>query len=324
MDLKKAEKGAKIVADSWLDAAAGDRMLIVTDISHKAEADILAGCALKKGCRTDILITETEGRLVGVYFDRHPMAFDSYDIIICATDYSLVTTLAAKNAIEKGKRLLSLPLHTRDGRSMLEYDFLHCNTEHSKQLFQRLSPPLKKAETVRVTTPKGTDLSFYKKGRDPRFFGGKVKDCGGYSSASIELYIPVEETKTCGVMVADGSYGYAGKINTPFSLHLENGRVTAIENSHSGNILKDFFESYCDERMYTAAELGIGLNPLACCCGNCYIEDESCLGTFHIGFGRNLAFGGVWQASGHFDVTAHSPDIYADGVKIMENGKIII
>ena len=58
--------------------------------------------------------------------------------------------------------------------------------------------------------------------------------------------------------------------------------------------------------------------------GNCYIEDESALGTFHIGFGRNLALGGSWQASGHFDLTAHKPDVYADGHKIIHNGQIIV
>ena len=76
--------------------------------------------------------------------------------------------------------------------------------------------------------------------------------------------------------------------------------------------------------MYTTGEFGIGLNPLSHCEGNCYIEDESALGTFHIGFGRNLALGGTLEASGHFDLTMFAPDIYADGVKIIENGKIII
>jgi leucyl aminopeptidase (aminopeptidase T) len=88
--------------------------------------------------------------------------------------------------------------------------------------------------------------------------------------------------------------------------------------------LKDFIDDYKDEKMYTASEFGIGLNPLSHCDGNCYIEDESALGTFHIGFGRNLALGGSWQASGHFDLTTHKPDIYADGLKIIHNGQIIV
>ena len=66
---------------------------------------------------------------------------------------------------------------------------------------------LKYSEKVRVTTPAGTDMMFYKVGRDPGFFNGVLKDGKGYSSSSIEVYVPIEETKTEGVMVLDGSLG---------------------------------------------------------------------------------------------------------------------
>lgn len=76
--------------------------------------------------------------------------------------------------------------------------------------------------------------------------------------------------------------------------------------------------------MYVAGEFGIGLNSYSKCRGKCYIEDESAYGTFHIGFGRNIALGGVHEATSHFDLVALEPDIYADNRKIMEKGKIII
>jgi len=324
LDLSKAKRGADVVINQWLNACKNDNMLIVTDISHSDEAQLLKQLAQDNGCKTDVLLTKQSGKKVGVYFDEHPWAFDEYSLIVGATDYSLVTTRAAKNAIRSGRKFLSLPLHTNDGRSMLEYDFFLCNTEESKKLAFKLINVLHNAKEIHVTTPLGSDMHFYKNERHAKFFSGKVDDCDGYSSASIEVYVPIEENKTRGVLYPDGSYGYAGKIECPFRVLFENGRITEIEDSPYGNILKDFIEDYEDDRMYTASEFGIGLNPLSHCDGNCYIEDESALGTFHIGFGRNLALGGSLQASGHFDLTMFSPDVYADGVKIMDKGNIII
>ena len=83
-------------------------------------------------------------------------------------------------------------------------------------------------------------------------------------------------------------------------------------------------EGYKDSRIYIAGEFGIGLNSYSDCVGNCYIEDESAYGTFHIGLGRNLALGGVQNAKGHFDLVCLNPDIYADNRQIMQYGKIIL
>ena len=324
MDREKALRGAEVIINQWLDITSDSRMLIVTDTPHLEEAQLLKETAALKGCKTDILTTKQSGKLVGLYFDENPDAFLDYDIIIGATDYSLVTTLAAKNAIRNGRYFLSLPLHTNDGRSMLEYDFLHCNTENSKAVAQKLIDVLHKARSIHVTTLRGTDIHFYKNERHAKFFNGNVRDCNGYSSASIEVYVPVEETLTHGTLCLDGSYGYAGKVQTPFNIEFEKGRITHIEDSPYGKVLSDFLSDYNDEKMYVASEFGIGLNPLSRCEGNCYIEDESALGTFHIGLGRNLALGGTWEACGHFDLTTFGPDVYADDIKIMEKGKIII
>ena len=66
-------------------------------------------------------------------------------------------------------------------------------------------------------------------------------------------------------------------------------------------------EEYFDPRIYIAGELGIGLNSCSNCLGNCYIEDESAYGTFHVGLGRNIALGGVQNAKGHFDLVCRNP-----------------
>lgn len=318
------ERGAQIVIKNWIRLKPWERLLIVTSDQHVKEADALRRCALRGKAQTDLMIVEKKGKQIGVFFDENEQIFDGYKAVIGAADYSLVTTRAAKRAIKKGIKFLSLPLATNDGRSMLAYRFMTMDTKKSKMMAQVIMKYFNRASTVRVKTKLGTDLKFGIQNRPAGFFNGVVKDGGGYSSASIEVYVPIEEDKTEGIMMLNGSLGYIGKVKEPVRIVLDKGRMTEIEDNETGRYLKNYLEDYNDPGMYVASELGIGLNSYAKCRGKCYIEDESAYGTFHIGFGRNLALGGVHEASGHFDLVAKEPDIYVDNRMIMQQGKIII
>lgn len=318
------ERGAQIVIKNWIRLKPWERLLIVTSDQHVKEADALRRCALRRKAQTDLMIVEKKGKQIGVFFDENEQIFDGYKAVIGAADYSLVTTRAAKRAIKKGIKFLSLPLATNDGRSMLAYRFMTMDTKKSKMMAQVIMKYFNRASTVRVKTKLGTDLKFGIQNRPAGFFNGVVKDGGGYSSASIEVYVPIEEDKTEGIMMLNGSLGYIGKVKEPVRIILDKGRMTEIEDNETGRYLKNYLEDYNDPGMYVASELGIGLNSYAKCRGKCYIEDESAYGTFHIGFGRNLALGGVHEANGHFDLVAKEPDIYVDNRMIMQQGKIII
>jgi leucyl aminopeptidase (aminopeptidase T) len=298
--------------------------LIVTTTQHQEEAQALAEAARKRARSVNILTVEDAGRHIGVFFDVNEMIFDPYTAVIAATEYSLVTTKAVKYAIQKHKKFLSLPLSTNDGRSMLEYDFLLMDTRQSRLMANIIMRYLRHSSKIYVTTPAGCDLRIYKEGRNPGFFNGVVRDGKGYSSASIEVYVPIEETKTEGTMVLDGSLGYIGRAEEPTRILFEEGRITEIENTPTGKKLRSYMEEYHDPRIYIGGEFGIGLNSYSHCMGNCYIEDESSYGTFHIGVGRNIALGGQQNASGHFDLVCLAPDIFVDNRQIMERGKIII
>ena len=133
------------------------------------------------------------------------------------------------------------------------------------------------------------------------------------------------ETETNGTLILDGSMGYIGVVSSPVKVELRRGRIVDIENNESGRRLKEFLRRFKDpEDMVVAAEFGIGLNTHSRCDGNCYIEDESTYGTFHIGFGRNIALGGVQDATGHFDLVTHNPSIYVDNRMIMDHGQLTI
>ena len=317
-------RGANIVVRNWVRLKPWESLLIVSSNNYMREAKAIRRSALKRALRIDMMIVEDVGKDVGVCFDKNENVFDDYSAIIAATEYSLVTTLAAKRAIRQGKKFLSLPLSTSDGVSMLEYDFLTMDTKKSKLMANIIMKYIENSSTIRVESKSGTNLVFNKRGRKPGFYNGVCKDGKGFSSASIEVYVPIVEDATDGVMIVDCSLGYLGKCEQPLKLVLEKGRITEIEDNPCGHKLKEYIESFQDENMFVASEFGIGLNTLSKCLGRCYIEDESAYGTFHIGFGRNLALGGILEARGHSDLVAKEPDIYVDNRQIMSEGVIII
>lgn len=247
----------------------------------------------------------------------------SNDIIIGATNYSLITTRAVREVLTHGSRYLSLPLSTNNGRSMLAFDFMGMDPEEARRCSANMIHYLNESDTVRITTPLGTNLTFGKKGRTAGLFHGMASHPGQVGSSSFEVYIGIEETKTNGHAVLDGSMGYVGRPPEHIQLEFRDGRLVSIEHNESGIFLQDYMERFGDPGIFVAGELGIGLNKKSRCLGNCYIEDESTYGTFHIGMGRNLALGGVHDAAGHFDLVFHSPTIYAGDVVIMKDGLVV-
>ena len=151
-------------------------------------------------------------------------------------------------------------------------------------------------------------------------FNGLADRPGKVGSSSFEIYIGIEETQTSGRAVVDGSLGYLGRPAAPIPLTFQEGRLVQIDGE-TGAELKRYMDSFGDPGIYVAGELGIGLNKLSRCVGNCYIEDESAFTTFHIGMGRNLSLGGVHNAAGHFDLVFQFPTIYADDTLIMKDGQ---
>ena len=303
------ERGARIIIKDWVRIKPWDRLLIVTSKEYRAEARELRKQAFGRARSVNVLLVENKGRHVGMFFDDNETVFDPYTAIIAATEYSLVTTRAAKRAISQHKKFLSLPLSTNNGRSMLEFDFLMMDTKKSRLMAKVIMKYLRHSSGL-----VGSEMCI----RD------RIKDGKGYSSASIEVYVPIEETKTEGIMMLDGSLGYIGRAEEVTRIEFREGRIVKIEETPTGIRLKEYMKAYKDSRIYIGGEFGIGLNSYSRCVGDCYIEDESAYGTFHIGLGRNLALGGVQNAKGHFDLVCLEPDIYADNRMLMQEGKIIL
>lgn len=319
------QHGAAIIIGNWVRLRAKERLLIVSSQKYLPEVHALKAAAQAVDGQADVLLLDDLHEQVGQYFDDREDAFDPYDAVIGATEYSLITTRAVKRVIARKNRFLSLPLSTNNGKSMLSYDFLNMSLPKSRIMASIIMRCYVNASKLHVTTELGTKLDFSIEGRTPGFFNGCCHDGKGLSSASVEVYVAPIETETNGTLVLDGSMGYIGVVSSPVRVEIRNGRITEIEDNESGRRLQEFLRRFRDpENMRVAAEFGIGLNTHSHCDGNCYIEDESTYGTFHIGFGRNIALGGEQDASGHFDLVTHAPTIYVDNRMIMDRGQLTV
>lgn len=324
MNQSQQQEGARIIVKDWLDIKSDESILIVTDDNHIEEAQLIRQEAEKLGAFAFTMIISIDSPQKGEVFDHLLELMLKTDVIVGATTYSFVTTDAVKKAIASGSRFLSLPLSTKDGRSMLEYEFMRMDTNVAIEKAKDITQAMKDAKEIHVTTKLGTDIKFNIQGRTTKYFTGVAKNKGDFASASFEIYVAPVENLTNGKLVTDGATGYVGKVNHPFLLEFKDGAISSIEENIDSLIFQDYLNSFNCDKMKVVGEFGIGLNQLAQTEGRCYIEDESAYGTFHIGLGRNISLGGQNNANGHFDIIVKEPDIYVDGKLIMKKGRLTI
>lgn len=320
---EKALAGARCIIQNWIEAKENEVLHFITDENHIREADIFELAAFECGVVPKITILSSDGVQSGEVIEKMKNTMYYSDVIIGATHYSFITTEAVDYALKKGSRFLSFPMHTNDNSSIFEREFIRMRPKTAKKMGRPVADKITKSERVVVTTKKGTNVAFCVKDRKAGIFAGSCTGRGRVASSSFEVYVPIVETMTNGAVIADGSLGYLGAIKSPVELVFEAGYLVEINGKEDASRLKRYMESFNDKEIYCAAELGIGLNTKSKCEGVCYIEDESTYGTFHIGFGRNIALGGNHEAKGHFDIVTHKPDIIADDIILMNEGELV-
>lgn len=317
----RMEQGARIIVENWIHALPEDVLHFITDETKLREAEAFVKASRQIGAIPKLTVLPADSIQAGDSIEQMRNIMSYATAIIGATNYSFITTNAVDYALRHGARFLSLPLSTNNGSSLLEQDFLRMDPAAAARMGRPMLRCLRGSDSVHITTKLGTDITFGIRGRKPGIFNGVTARAGVCASASFEVYIPPEETLTHGRVILDGSMGYIGLVKQPLELGFEKGYLTYIEPTPDGRKLKAYLEQFGDPEMYCAAELGIGLNRISRCRGASYIEDESAYGTFHIGFGRNLALGGGHDAAGHFDIVVHDPTILTGESVLMKDGE---
>lgn len=296
----------------------GETVLISTDSNKLRIAEALAGAAYAVGATPIIVMIPP----VGVHGAQLPepvvAAFKEADVFLMPSTWSQTHTKARVEAIKAGKRGNTMCEVTEDALCVgaINADYEECDT-----LGRRLGAALADAEEIRVTTPLGTDIRGYVKGRPVQYETGLFKKPGQFAAfPDSEINISPLEGSTEGKVISDVSIMSVGvTLYEPVTLIVKEGRVADIQGGLAALKLRQILEDLKDENAYNYAEFGIGLNPEARLAAT-NLEDLGRLGNCHAGIGSNFAIGGKILAPNHIDAMYKDTTVYFDGKVVLDNG----
>ena len=240
-----------------------------------------------------------------------------FDVVVIPTTKSLTHTKAREYACKAGTRIATLP-------GITESTFNRCiDIDYDKMcaLNRQLKKIIDKASLIKITTQKGTDISFSIKDRDSFMDSGILtkKGISGNLPAGEVFIAPVEGTAN-GRIIVDASFAGIGKLKKPIEISVKDGYATDIKGTNASKISEWLVKLGKSAR--NIAEFGIGTNDKAKVIGS-LLEDEKVKGTAHIALGNNLYFGGNVDVPFHADGVFQKPTIFADGKLLMDNGRFV-
>jgi leucyl aminopeptidase (aminopeptidase T) len=260
-------------------------------------------------------------------------ALKEADIAISCSAESYSHTDTIINFIQSGGRHLSVYKSVDafvDG--IVEVYFNEEEFEAMREDVLTYTEALTEAETVRITTEAGTNVTGSLKDRIATPSYGVAPEQNGHSSFPTgEAHIPPVEGTTEGTVVIDTSMGGVGSIDDPITLTVEEGYVTDVEGDREAQKLRNLLDQY-EHESRNFAEFGFGMNPFGTVTGD-KNEDKKACGTAHIAIGDNHGFktfageydmpGGV-TASLHLDSVMQDVTTYLDGEKVIDDGELLL
>jgi 2,5-dihydroxypyridine 5,6-dioxygenase len=204
-----------------------------------------------------------------------------------------------------------------------------------------------KAETIRIKSEAGTDLTLSKKGRKGSRNMGAVREPGAWGNFGFGAVstAPVEDSANGTVVFDRGdSLGFLlGTLNDfctdPVRLTFEDGEIVEIEGDVTAQVFKQHSQEIDRPEFYRIAHIGWGINEQAVWGGSHFtVADwESFYGSLILHFGHNtfdtpahnVGQGGnnvpsrPWPLPHHTGGTLLKHDFYLDDEPIILAGKIV-
>lgn len=195
--------------------------------------------------------------------------------------------------------------------------------ERARRVYNRL----KGHDTVKVTSRKGTDLTFSIAGRRISIDDGILaypEEPEGPTIANIpagEVYTaPVEETVK-GRVVLDRTFVQGVEV-VDLVMEFENGQGRLVDAKRGFDEFKEFVASGQGDTL-KLAEFGIGLNPAVVDAYGSTLTDEKMTGTIHLAIGENRFIGGANACSYHKDMLVFEPVVVVGNDLVMEKGVLV-
>ncbi|OVE83983.1 aminopeptidase [Natronolimnobius baerhuensis] len=236
-------------------------------------------------------------------------ALQGADTFLAPTTKSLSHTRARSEATDAGARGATLPGITEEVFiTGLDADYDRIRTECERTI-ERVSG----ADEIRVTTDRGTDITFKLGDREWFDDTGDVSEPSSFSNLPAgEVFISPESAN--GTYVVDGTMRPHGLLEEGQDLEfvVEDGYVTEISDDAIRQQVEEG-AAEAGDAAYNLAELGIGTNVGVTELVGSVLLDEKAAGTVHIAIGDNAGIGGETEAPLHLDGIVREPRVYVDG-----------
>ena len=301
----------------------GEAVVIVTDPTMRRYADAVAQAARIAGAAVTVCIIpmrDQDGQEPPPPVAR---AMAAAAVIFSPVRISITHTRAMRAALDAGARVCMMTAYTdaiMTSPALLETDF-----GAQAGLCRRLGSAFTEGESVRLTSPRGTDLRFGIEDRVANVLTN-IPDPGELAPVpDIEVNVVPVTGSAEGTLIADASVPYLGigVLDEPIVCTVRRGYIVNITGGAQADFLREHLESFGDRHCFNVAELGVGLNPNARLTGE-MLEDEGVMGTIHIGIGTSHTLGGEVVAPTHYDLLMWEPTITVDGRMVQRGSEVLV
>lgn len=323
--LTKLDTASQIAIRDCMGAKKNEKILVITDEIKREIGLSLHENAIRMGYYA-LLVETKSGKINGE--EPSPEVAElmqKFDVVLCPTAKSLTHTNARRAASAKGVRVATFPGITKE----VMIRGMNADYKAISKRTIKLQKILEKGNTIKVTAPAGTDISFKIKGRGiksrkvipSKGLFHKKGESGNLPTGEAFL-APIEGTSN-GVFVVDGSMAGLGLIkNVNIRIEVEKGYATKITGGLLAKKLNDQLNTVGKEAR-NIAEFGIGTNDSAKLSG-ILLEDEKVMGTIHIALGNNISMGGIVNVPIHLDGVVKKPTVWMDSKLLMKDGKLLV
>jgi leucyl aminopeptidase (aminopeptidase T) len=321
-DLELAKAADKLVRErTLLGLEAGESLLICADTqTDRRVVESTARAAHVSGVKVATIWYAAPPDVGEKAVVPRPVAaaMASTDVMVEFSKKYLLFSESWRTAIERGVRYLGLWGMDADMAVRLVGNV---NWPKLIKFGEKLAEVSKKVNTMRITSPAGTDVTFRLDAARP-FVRSETQ--GGLAGEI--AWAPIEESIN-GKIVFDGVVfppEEIGLIRTPIELCLKRGKVTGIDGGAEARRLKQWLETWKDNNMYNIAHFSYGFNPGARLCDR-IIEADRVFGTVVVGIGyqRDTYRGKAGTAASHCDGTMLVPSIRTANKYIEKEGRYV-
>ena len=300
----------------------GTEVLILHDPLTIANVEPLAIAADEVGAKvTTMQMTPSKyhGRPLSPIIGE---AMKAADLVIGVTYQNIAHTQARLDAQANGTKVMVLP--ESDSDAFFLADGWNADFEALRPEIDAIAAALTSAQTARVWSTDGTDITMSIAGRNGRSLNGFVNSKDISAGYCLESSLaPVEGTAE-GRVVVNASIPGVALIKDQFvEIVFEKGFAVSIEGGPEATKFRDLLASFNDPNVYNLGELGLGMNP-ECTLDGTMLSDESVYGGFQLALGTSAYIGGTCKAAAHYDTVVTNACLELDGKRVFEGTTMLI